>query len=110
MTIFGQTQKPFRTAAYQYVRESDKLPSTDAAHADPDTLCKVKLFNPTGRGAWYIAGFDPDTGLAFGVADLFEREAGDIDLNELAAVRVRFGLPIERDLYWDPQTIKELLA
>ncbi len=109
-TIFGITSKPFNTPAYHWVRTTDKLPSTDEAAADPDPLCKVKLFPPSGRGAFYLAGFDPDTGRAFGVADLHEPELGDIDLNELLAVRVRpFGLPIERDLYWTPTRAKELL-
>lgn len=109
--LLGQTRTPFKGGAYQYIRTTDHLPSTDAAAAADDPLCKVKLFTPVGRGSWFIAGFDPDTGLAYGVADLFEREVGDIDLNELAAVRTRpFGLPIERDLYWTPQTIKELTS
>lgn len=109
-TLIGQTAKGFRTPAYQYIRESDRLPTTDEAYAQADPLCLVKLFNPTGAGYWYVAGFDPATGLAFGVADIFMAEMGDFDMHELVAVRGRFGLPIERDLHWSPQRASELLG
>jgi hypothetical protein len=117
-TIAGQTRKPWTTPAYHYIRSTDKLPSTDAAYADDDPLCRVKLFNPTGAGTWFIAGFDPETGLCFGVADLFERELGDFDLNELIEIRGpvclagrEIGrLPIERDLHWSPQRVSALLS
>ena len=108
-TVAGQTQPPFTTAAYQYVTTEDELPSTDAAYAAEDPLCRVKLFNPSGAGTWYVAGFDPTTGLCFGVADIHEAEMGDFDINELIAVRGLFGLPIERDLFWSPARVSALL-
>jgi hypothetical protein len=108
-TIIGQTRKPFGRPAYQYVRTTDNLPSTDAVAAIDDPVCKVKLFAP--NATWYIAGFDPETGLAFGVADIFYAEVGDFDVNELVALRTRpFGLPVERDLYWVPAPISAVLA
>lgn len=106
-TIFGQTQSPFRTAAYQYIRESDNLPTIE--DTPPWPLCKIKLFNPTGAGTWYIAGVDRDTGQCFGLAEIQEREIGYFDINELIALRPRFGLPIERDLHWTPTPMKELM-
>ena len=108
-TILGQTRATFKSAAYQYIRTTDKLPSTDEANAQEDPLCRVKLFNPSGAGTWYIAGFDPATGLCFGVADIHEAEMGDFDINELIAVRGLFGLPIERDLFWSPARVSALL-
>jgi hypothetical protein len=110
-TLFGQETKPFRTPAYHYIRTTDNLPSTDEVHATAwgQALCKVKLFHPCSNWTWYIAGFDPDAGLAIGVVYGFEREYGDIDLNELRAVRV-MGLPVERDLWWEPMTIEQLMT
>lgn len=108
-TLIGQTVRPFKTAAYQYVRTTDALPSVEAALAAADPIAKVKLFNPTGIGTWYIAGFDPETGIAYGVATLQETEAGDFDINEIAAFRGRFRLPIERDLYFDPAPLSAIL-
>jgi hypothetical protein len=110
-TLLGQTRRPFGRPAYQYVRTTDKLPSTDEANAQADPVCKVKLFSPEGRATWYLAGFDPETGRAFGVATIFETEVGDFDVNELVAVRTPlFRLPIERDLYWTPAPVSAVLA
>ena len=73
-------------------------------------MCPVKLFDPTGRGTWFIAAYDPETRTAWGVADIFSREAGPIDMAEIVDFRGRFGLPIERDLYYTPQTVTALLT
>jgi hypothetical protein len=108
-TIIGQDRSPFRGAAYQYIREADRLPSTDAAYAENDPILHVKLFCP--QATWYIAGFDPQTGLAYGVTDLFEIEVGDFDMNEIKALRPKpFGLPVERDLHWKPRPMSEVLT
>jgi hypothetical protein len=74
-------------------------------------MLRVKVFNPYGVGTWFLAGFDPDTGLAYGVADIHVREAGDFDMNELAALKAPpFGLPVERDLYFKPTRMSVVLA
>lgn len=109
-TIFGQTQSPFRSPTYQYIRSTDNLPSTDEAYRGrwAATKCRVKLFHPASSWTWYVAGFDPDTGLAYGVVDGHAVEVGDFDMNELAAIRL-MTLPIERDLWWTPETINSLV-
>lgn len=67
----------------------------------------VKFFDPTGRGTWYGCEFD-GSDLFFGYcrsplgSDC--DEWGYFSLAELASVRGRFGLGIERDLHWDPKT------
>lgn len=110
-TLAGQTRPGFRSPAYRYVRTTDKLPTVAEASAQDDPVLKVKLFNPAGAGTWWLAGYDPDTGLAWGVADIFERECGAFDVNELVAIRTRpFGLPIERDLWYTPARLSEVLA
>jgi hypothetical protein len=98
--------------AYHYIRTSDKLPTLDEIRqlGDSALVAKVKLFNPTGAGTWYLVAYDPDDRIAYGVADIFERELGDIDIAELVAFRGRFGLPIERDLHWHPAPVSQLLA
>lgn len=100
---------PSGSPAYKYIRKSDKLPSVGAILGDiDDPICRVKLFNPTGAGTWWIAGHDPDTGECFGVAEINCREVGSFDLNELAEYRGRFGLPIERDLHFKPTRLREI--
>ena len=71
----------------------------------------VKLFNPTGIGTWWLTELEPETNIAFGVAQLHEREAGYIDLNELKEFKGVMGLPIERDMYFESNkhTIEDIL-
>lgn len=61
----------------------------------------VKLFTPHGAATWLLSEIDAeDTDIAFGLCDVGMGcpELGNVRLSELAAVRGRFGLPIERDL------------
>lgn len=68
-----------------------------------------------GGSDWYIAELDPETGEAFGWAQMAPGcgEWGYISLPELAAVQARaFGmvLPVERDLHFTPTVAREALA
>jgi hypothetical protein len=112
MPQFDEVTSTFqKRPAYRYIRRADKLPQYEDLPQDDAIVCRVKLFNPSGAGTWWIASYDPDTGVAFGVADLGEREAGDFSVLELAELRVcPFGLPIERDLYYSPGRLVDLLA
>jgi Protein of unknown function (DUF2958) len=69
----------------------------------------VRLFNPTGAGTWWIAAYDPDTRIAWGVGDIFVREAGSFSMDEILAFRGIGGLPIERDLYYTPVSVAAVL-
>lgn len=63
----------------------------------------VKLFTPDGACTWLLSEIDPnDPDLAFGLCDLGCGcpELGYVSLNELASVRGRLGLPVERDLHF----------
>jgi hypothetical protein len=42
--------------------------------------------------------------------DRIELELGYFSLDELESVRGPFGLKIERDLYWKPKTLREVMA
>jgi len=80
--------------AYRYIRGTDHLPATEEARSQEDPVAKVKIFNPCGSWTWYIAGYDPETHIAWGLVDGFEKEIGDFDMTELVAVRTKFGLPL----------------
>lgn len=61
---------------------------------------------------WYvIEGQRQEDGdyLFFGLVDGLEKELGYFTLNQLQDVRGRFGLPIERDLYFIPCKLGELV-
>ena len=94
---------------YRYIRGADNMPSIEEARAEAP-IGRVKLFDPTGSWTWYVAGYDPETRLAYGLVDGFEAEYGEFSMEELCAVRGRFGLPIERDLHWRPRLLEECLT
>lgn len=65
-----------------------------------DPLPVIKLFTPDAGATWLLTELDPDDeDLAFGLCDLGLGcpELGYVRLSELAQVRGRLGLFIERD-------------
>ncbi len=69
----------------------------------------VKFFTPDSGWTWYASEFDgQDT--FFGLCVGFEAELGYFSLSELSAARGTLGLPVERDRYFKPTTLRELLA
>lgn len=64
----------------------------------------VKFFNPVGAATWLASEIDGDGDTLFGLADLGFGcpELGCFSLAEIAAVRLPFGLGIERDTCFDP--------
>ncbi len=89
--------------AYRYIRKSDNVPPIDTCATDP--IARIKLFDPTGSWTWYIVEYDPETRNAWGLVDGLERELGDFSMAELVEFRGRLGLPIERDLHWEPRPL-----
>lgn len=60
----------------------------------------IKIFTPDAGATWLLTEIDPDDeDLAFGLCDLGlgTPELGYVRLSELAKVRGRLGLPVERD-------------
>jgi hypothetical protein len=68
---------------------------------EPDPLPVLRLFGPVGAATWLATELDDD-GIFFGLADLGFGcpELGSFALAELEAVRLPFGLTIERDLHF----------
>lgn len=70
----------------------------------------VKFFDPTGSWTWYLMNQDPqDPDYLWGIVKGFEVEIGSFSLSELQAIRGRFGLGLERDLYFTPKPAHEVL-
>ena len=76
--------------------------STDGLPEDQQKVV-LKLFNPTGAGTWYILEFDGEDTM-YGLCCIQEKELGYVSLSELDSFVGRFGLGIERDIHWDPNT------
>lgn len=74
-----------------------------AGRSEPDPVPVVKFFNPVGPATWLATELDRDDDTLFGLADLGFGcpELGSFSLREIAAVRLPFGLAIERDLHFE---------
>ena len=74
-----------------------------------DAVARVKFFTPDGGWTWYATEFDGEDTF-FGLVVGFEAELGYFQLSELEQVRGRLGLPIERDRYFKPTALRELMG
>ena len=87
----------------------DKLPPLYSGEEQGlDALAQAKLFTPDAQWTWYASEFDGED-LFFGLVSGFEVELGYFSLKELKEVKGPMGLPIERDLYYEPKSQKELM-
>ncbi len=80
---------------------TDELRATLLANGrqrDADHVPVVKFFNPLGEGVWLATELDEDGDIMFGLADLGYPELGSWSLREMEAIRLPFGMGIERDL------------
>jgi hypothetical protein len=69
----------------------------------------AKFFDPTGSWTWYLMNQDPeDPDHLWGIVKGFEVEIGSFNLSDLQSIKGRFGLGIERDLYFRPMPAKEV--
>jgi hypothetical protein len=74
-----------------------------AGQAEHDFVPVVKLFTPDAGATWLLTEIDPgDEDIAFGLCDLGLGcpEVGYVSLAELATVRGKLGLPVERDCHF----------
>ena len=88
-------------------------------NADPMVMCK--FFTPDAGWTWYAIEGSPvdangfyDTDkekvdfVFFGLVSGIEVELGYFSLSELKSVRGKFGLPVERDLSFQPTRLSEV--
>jgi hypothetical protein len=72
-----------------------------------DAIAHVKVFDPCGSWTWFITewdGMDEAFGLVFGHCS----ELGYIPLSELASVPGALGIGLEIDVYFRPQTLRDI--
>ena len=72
-----------------------------------DAIAYVKFFTPDSNWTWFATEFSPEDGTFFGLVDGFEKELGYFTLQELQSAKGPMGLPIERDMHFDPKPLKE---
>ena len=76
----------------------------------------VKFFTPDSSWTWWATEGSPikdEEGREvdfhfFGLVDGHFKELGYFALSELEATKGPMGLPIERDLYWQPKTLEDI--
>jgi len=94
-----------------------KLPPLYAQDGkDGKAVAFVKYFTPSSSWTWLVLEGEPVQDEAqqeidfkfFGLVYGHEREFGYFLLSELEEVQGPMGLPIERDLYWQPKTLEEI--
>jgi hypothetical protein len=82
-----------------------KLPSLGTE----SEIALVKWFTPDSNFTWYVAEYDPETGDCFGLVDGLEKELGYFNLKEIQKLRGKFNLPVERDRFFDPTPLLDLM-
>lgn len=87
-------------AAHLLTAELREKLRANAEAPGADHLPVVKFFNPAGAGIWLATELGDGDDTLFGIADLGFGcpEVGSFSLDELASLRLPFGLRIERDI------------
>lgn len=95
----------------------EKLPSLYSQDGQGGkAIAYVKFFTPDAAWTWYATEGEPvknESGAEvdfqfFGLVEGLEKELGYFMLSELEAIRGQMGLPVERDLYWQPKTLQDI--
>jgi hypothetical protein len=122
--VLAEKQKPPKPVLLDQATR-DKLPPLYAGEEQNlglNALAQVKYFLPSTGWTWYPSEGSPvdedgfyDTDkpkvdyVFFGLVSGLEVELGYFSLSELEDLRSPFGgLPVERDLYFEPKTLREL--
>jgi hypothetical protein len=94
----------------------DLIPETIAAKIPPlcstevktEAIVWLKWFTPDSSWTWYITEYDPQYRICFGLVEGQEIELGYFSLDEIEKIRGPMGLPVERDLYFEPTPLTEI--
>jgi hypothetical protein len=103
----AQIPRPMPLLTDEIRERLPRLYATD--ELDLEALAQVKYFTPDAGWTWYASEFDGEN-IFFGLVVGLEIELGYFALSELEQVRGPLGLPIERDLYFEAKSLRELKA
>ena len=85
----------------------DKIPPLYSTDGEDDPIVWCKFFTPDSSWTWYVLEFDGEDTF-FGYVDGHYRELGYFSLSELKEVRGKLGLPVERDLHFEPKRLSDI--
>ena len=106
---------------YAEARAQDLLPEEVQAEIpklkgrkgeESEWVPNAKLFTPYADWRWYILEFDPVSGDGFALVHGHEMEFGYFNINDMAEAqdsRVPGLMLIERDMYWTPRPVKQII-
>jgi hypothetical protein len=91
------------TPALRHALRANDIARRADGGPEPDPVPVVKFFNPCGAATWLATELDQDGDTLFGLADLGfgYPELGSFSLREIAALRLPYGLRIERDVSFE---------
>ena len=69
----------------------------------------VKWFTPDSNWTWYVAEYDPENGMCWGLVDGFEKEFGFFTIDEIQKLKGPLKLPIERDMWFEKCNLNSLV-
>jgi hypothetical protein len=108
----GGTAKTAKTAMMLLTKEVEaRMPALYATENTPmnEKVVQVKFFTPDSNWSWFGIEYDPSERLFFGLVAGLYPEFGYFSLDELESVTGPRGLPIERDMYFSPKTVAEVV-
>ena len=73
-----------------------------------EAIAYVKYFTPAGSWTWYGTEFDKASETFFGYVKGLENELGYFTLKELQEAVCRKGMPVERDLSFEPTPLSAI--
>lgn len=85
-----------------------KLPPLGSTNHQKDPTVQVKFFTPDAQWTWYAYEFDGKD-VFFGYVKGIENELGTFSLSELQKIRGRLGLSVERDKFFKPCSLSEVM-
>ena len=87
-----------------------KLPALYAQDGKgKESIAYVKFFTPDSNWTWYATEYDPVEKVFFGLVQSLDQELGYFTLEQLQSARGSLGLPIERDIHFDPCPLKDVM-
>ena len=69
----------------------------------------VKWFTPDSNWTWYVAEYNPENGMCWGLVDGFEKEFGFFTIDEIQKLKGPLKLPIERDMWFEKCNLNSLV-
>lgn len=95
-----KSSSPFTSPAYDLLPADivATIPKLGETAENPDPTFYLKWFTPDAGFTWYVAEYDPDSGICHGFVIGQFPEWGSFSVHEIRQIRGALKLPVERDL------------